>query len=525
MILLIIRCNNNFDQPAFDNSEISYIDTSNYSGPPRLIEIKTTNPTEHETKLFIQVEGEEIESGSFFIRLDKGRPPNTEEIYKNANGFWYINGGNKDHPTPNIIDNSNLDEDNRKGVFSYTFKNTSRWPDNLYGFTYGWHNRPQTEAYKSLSSGVVLLNGEPYAVEQASNIPNIDHSVIYMESGDYAAFPELFITDNAYTIGTSFGAKTHSREHIDPRSVRHTLISQDGGKTWENTSKPLIDTRWKTKVGTLVLPVAQGWVYVDESQEEELIRQQRIIVPSTDGRIAYLGDALSRYSTDNGETWQNRELPLPDNCSGLMNHHSSASYITTSKGIRIRAVYGRRKKNAENPNKDEIYFIRSTDDGNTWKVFPMFKDGVNNLEVTGFNETSLVETNDGTLIALMRSVPAGSLWQSNSDDGGLTWSTPIKTPMEGYPASAIKLKDGRLFSAYGRRKVPMGIRATLSKDNGKTWDIEKELVIRADGLGNSSDLGYPVIYELPDSSVFCLYYITTDNVNTHIASSTFEIPD
>lgn len=519
----ILGCKTNVDLVASDDSTVKTIDTISNSDPPRLVKLEVTNPESSKTKLLIHVEGKGIETGSFFIRMDEGRPPDTNEFYKSENGFWYINGGSIEHPTPNVPDGSNLDEDNRKGFFSYTFKNMSNWPDSLYGYTWGWHNRPQTGIYKSLTSNGILLNGKPYTFEQ-SNIPGISHSVIYMKNGEYAAFPDLFIIDNAYAIGASFGVRTQSREHIDPRSVGHSLISQDGGITWEKSRRPQVDTRWETKKGTLVIPKAKGWVYVDATQEEELKRQQRIVVPSTDGRIAYLGGALSRYSMDNGETWQNRELTIPDNCSGLMNHHSSASYITTSSDIRIRAVYGRRKKNADNTNKDEIYLIRSADDGNTWKVFPMFKDGISNLEVTGFNETSLVEANDGTLIALMRSVPAGSLWQSESKDDGLTWGTPTKTPMEGYPASAIKLKDGRLFTAYGRRKAPMGIRAVVSNDNGKTWNIKKELIIRADGLGNPSDLGYPVVYELPDTSIFCLYYLTIDNVNTHIARSIFKIP-
>ena len=70
----------------------------------------------------------------------------------------------------------------------------------------------------------------------------------------------------------------------------------------------------------------------------------------------------------------------------------------------------------------------------------------------------------------------------------------------------------------------MGIRATTSNDDGKKWDIEKELIIRNDGLGNPSDLGYPVMHELPNNSIVCVYYITTDNINTHIASSIFKIP-
>lgn len=496
--------------------------TSDYSGPPRLIKVEAIDTLNGKTKFLIQVEGKDIEYGSFFIRLDEGNPPDTEEFYQSENGYWYINGGSKDRPTPNIYDNGHVDEDSRKGFFSHTF-DTTNWPDSLYGFICGWHNRPQPGAYISLVGNIFLKDGKPYTFEEQSNVPNIEHVVIYSESGGYASFPELFVLDGEYKIGTSF-AVNYSRSHLDGKNKSHRLISNDGGKTWKETSESLIDIRWKTSSGKLVIPAAQGWIFADPSKYDELIQDQRIVMSSADGQIAYLGAAYVRTSNDNGTTWQSKTISIPDDCSGLMNHHTSSSYIITSNGIQIRAVYGRRKKYFSDSRKDELYFIRSEDDGQNWLVYPMFENGVNNLEVSGFNETAILETNSGSLIVLMRSVPEGNLWQSESNDGGLTWSTPIKTPMQGYPASLLKLKDNRLLAIYGRRRIPMGIRATVSDDDGKSWDIERELIIRNDGLGNPSDLGYPVMYELPNKSIVCVYYITTDNINTHIACSIFKIP-
>lgn len=526
ILLLFIGCGNKQGVNETENGEEangSNQTTPKYSGAPRLVKIDAVDTLNGKTKLSIQVEGKGIEIGSFYIRLDAGTAPEGEGFFQSSNGYWYLNGGTVDKPSPNIFDNSSLDEDRRKGFFAHTFDMRS-WPDSLNGFLIGWHNRPDTGPYKTLSAQLVLVNGKPFSSEFISNVPDIQHNTIYMESGGYAAFPELFVLDGKYKIGTSFGVN-YSRTHLDGKSVSHRLISNDGGKTWNKTNDGFIDLRWKKPSGVIEIPSAQGWVYADPSEYDKLVKEKKIVSYSADGRIAYLGGAHVRTSTDNGKTWQTKDLTIPENCSGLMNHHTSSSYIITSSGIQIRAIYGPRKEFASaSPRKDEIYFIRSDDDGETWSVYPMFEEGVSGLEVSGFNETAIIEASNNTLIVLMRSVPEGYLWQSESTDEGLTWSKPIKTPMEGYPASIVKLSDDRLLTVYGRRKIPMGIRAAVSSDNGKSWDIERELIIRNDGLGSPGDIGYPVACQLPDGSIVTVYYITTDNINTYIASSIFKIP-
>ena len=52
-------------------------ETTDYSGPPRLVKVEAVDTLNSKTKFSIQVEGKGIENGSFFIRLDEGSPPNT----------------------------------------------------------------------------------------------------------------------------------------------------------------------------------------------------------------------------------------------------------------------------------------------------------------------------------------------------------------------------------------------------------------------------------------------------------------
>ena len=68
------------------------------------------------------------------------------------------------------------------------------------------------------------------------------------------------------------------------------------------------------------------------------------------------------------------------------------------------------------------------------------------------------------------------------------------------------LKDGRLLATYGYRYQPMGVRACVSRDGGKTWDIDREIVLRNDGV--NGDLGYPVSIELDNGEVLAVYYMS-----------------
>ena len=129
-------------------------------------------------------------------------------------------------------------------------------------------------------------------------------------------------------------------------------------------------------------------------------------------------------------------------------------------------------------------------------------------------EPHLAEVSPGEIYCILRTsnlgVPAtsqsdmGCLYGCRSTDGGQTWSAPDSTGMFGLPGDLLVLRDGRLLCTYGRRTAPFGIRACVSEDAGRTWQVEKEMVIR-DDLPNS-DLGYPTTIEYTPGHLFVCYY-------------------
>ena len=71
----------------------------------------------------------------------------------------------------------------------------------------------------------------------------------------------------------------------------------------------------------------------------------------------------------------------------------------------------------------------------------------------------------------------------------------------------------------------MGIRACLSRDGGKSWDVENEIILRADGFRSGSDLGYPITQRLPDGTLATSYYFNgIDNI-THICLTRWTPPE
>jgi sialidase-1 len=150
-----------------------------------------------------------------------------------------------------------------------------------------------------------------------------------------------------------------------------------------------------------------------------------------------------------------------------------------------------------------IGLYQSPDDGLSWRQVcelpPRRGD-----QASLYHEPHLVEAADGTLIAHLRNHnPANEreTLQSESTDGGRTWSEPHPIGVWGLPSHLICLRDGRLLMTYGYRRMPRGNHACLSTDHGRTWS--PPIVISDDGTG---DIGYPSTVELPNGELLTLWY-------------------
>jgi len=178
---------------------------------------------------------------------------------------------------------------------------------------------------------------------------------------------------------------------------------------------------------------------------------------------------------------------------------------------------------------------RSKDDGQSFRLWNMFPDGVDG------NEMAFIDTKYG-ILAHIRSDNHSWLMESWSMDKGITWSYPANISsyfgesVIGGPSHLLKLTDQRIVCSYGYRFDPMGIRAIVSDDEGQTWS--RPIILRKDGGYLSSlhkkrmfkklpyagnDVGYPVSVQLKDGKILTAYYITCEDKITHIATTKWEV--
>ncbi len=85
----------------------------------------------------------------------------------------------------------------------------------------------------------------------------------------------------------------------------------------------------------------------------------------------------------------------------------------------------------------------------------------------------------------------------------MKWSDMTPTGIAGSPPHLLKHSSGKLILSYGRREYPCGERAVVSSDGGLTWEAE---YILDENRPENGDLGYPATAELPDGSLYTVYY-------------------
>ena len=347
-----------------------------------------------------------------------------------------------------------------------------------------------------------------------------EHHVVFKRTSVYACFPSLFLYDDG-TLVTQFGTRSR-RSHIDPAGGSMRMVSRDGGVHWEpaDGSVPYYNPASMRADGNLAIAGAIGWRYVDEAEGAKWKARGYTVRKVRPGTVAYLSGARSMVRSIQGRTvrpWRPIEVPS----GGGMMAYNQAAYLNVGDRVRLVAIY-----KVDPGRRYSVYVLRTEDDGDHWTCLPL-AIGDDRL---GYNETALALNADGQVVALMRTAEsqekeqAGFLYAAFSTDKGKTWSRPVNTGIWGYPPHLLRLPDGRLLATYGYRRIPMGIRACLSRDGGRTWDWEHETILRADGFGSGSDLGYPITQLLSDGTLVTMYYFNGVDHVTHICVTRWQSP-
>ena len=214
-----------------------------------------------------------------------------------------------------------------------------------------------------------------------------------------------------------------------------------------------------------------------------------------EGIVAHYPGIVAWTSTDDGETWTSRPIEKAPRGAHIVGWNVGTP-VVLANGTILGAIYGR--VNREDPSS-RVWASRSTDGGQTWDFITVFHDPTGDAS---FNEADLVLMPSGRILAMARPQVTAkhNMFQSYSDDGGLSWSAPEQVPFWGFPPNLLLLDSGAVMVTYAHRRHPCGVRACISYDEGRTWDVENEIIVRDDSLPKG--VGYPKSVQLSDGSIF-----------------------
>ncbi len=365
--------------------------------------------------------------------------------------------------------------------------------------------------------------------------PNRRHIVIYRDPFAYCSHASIVRLANGEWV-TAFNECQRRTPYTHPPGDPHfhNLISRsdDEGRTW---SPPQVTPNWdwygvecpglaQFKDGTVVLnqwqflwyPLDEGRKLVSQGQEIWLRTStgQGWAPAQTDtdwSRSLYPwcranGGCYVQLSSDGGRTWD-RSAKIPTD--PYMGGYTPRGVVQLQDGSVLMVT-------ADHPLNHSVYAVRSQDGGLSWsKPVALGKVGEGHI-----SEPTAVVLPSGKVVVMIRS-NTHYLHQSESSDGGLTWTPIHRTRVWGYPGHLLSLSNGGLLTTYGHRRLPFGIRACLSRDGGQTWEYEKEFLIR-DDLPNRN-LGYPVTIEYQSGRLFTIYYGEEADGTTSIQGSYWEL--
>ncbi len=260
--------------------------------------------------------------------------------------------------------------------------------------------------------------------------------------------------------------------------------STDGGKTWSEPEHwfESVFKRGGIEAGCSLTCLSNG----------------RLLLPYADGFYLHPGKDFDRHallfcptSDDNGKTWQNTKAE----CYEGLEAFAFGTVVELPDGTLLLPLWGAYDKQGVWGSG----LVKSKDGGDTWGDWRSIVRGHG-------DETPIYLLPDGRLIALIRGYtsdaerPFHVAW---SEDGGDTWSEPLKVNINGTSPSLHITPKGRLLAGY--RSTLGGGRCHIasSEDLGRTWRFELEVELPH---GTWHQGGYPAFENLPDGRIFVTFH-------------------
>jgi len=365
---------------------------------------------------------------------------------------------------------------------------------------------------------LVVITGRAAEPEPAAGSPqpaagrtlDAEHGVVCRLPGErfgYFGWPTVARLDDGRLVVVSSGLRT---AHVCPfgKTVLHE--SRDDGRTW-SMSRVIQDSPIDDRDAGLVnlggRSLLASWfrsdtrVYATKAWIPAAEREtwKKVFEDWNDELVTPLVGSWVMRSEDGGSTW-GEPIRAPVSAPHGPVKLAGGDLLYMGKPFGTWA----------DMTKGQIAVARSRDGGTTWKVVGRVPVAPR-TDAANYHEPHVVEMPSGRLVAAIRvqgkslaaaGIPSFTIMQTESSDGGTTWSMPRWLGFKGSPPHLLRHSSGDLVITYGYRDKPFGQRVAISRDSGQTW--QADWILRADGL--DGDLGYPSTVELDDGSLVTVCY-------------------
>lgn len=189
---------------------------------------------------------------------------------------------------------------------------------------------------------------------------------------------------------------------------------------------------------------------------------------------------MYRISTDHGRTWSEDRV-----------FHDELGALPRNVPIRLRDGTLLLPLSGRLDGQSGSFFFITRDHGATWERSSV---------IAGGSQPTVVEREDGTLLALMRSRPRSL--QSESRDGGRTWSPAVPSQLRnpGAGVAMTALEGGRIVAVFNDSETgrsPLSV--ARSRDGGRTWEEPLHLE------SNPGEYSYPSVVQTSDGRIHVSY--------------------
>jgi hypothetical protein len=340
-----------------------------------------------------------------------------------------------------------------------------------------------------------------------------EHGVVCRLAGErfgYFGWPTVARLDDGTLVVASSGLRS---AHVCPWGKTVLNSSTDDGRTWSAPrviQDSLIDDRDAGVVDVGHGRLLVSWFRSDTRQyanaswlaDAERRSWPEVLAGWTDEKVNALLGSWIMVSDDRGTTWGAPiRVPVSAPHGPICLRNGALLFLGKRYGTWADMAIG------------GTAAASSTDGGCTWQTLGQVPV-CPGTDPANYHEPHVLELPSGRLLGMIRienhsgkeltasGIPSFSLMQTESDDGGRTWTPARPLGFHGSPPHLLRHSSGVLILTYGYRQAPYGQRVAFSRDDGISW--EHDWIVRDDGP--DGDLGYPSTVELGDGSLFTVCY-------------------